>query len=108
MMARAANLIDAELARRAAELRERIARIEVERSDPVSPDAAEQAVEREPDEVLDGLETTLVAELRETEGALERLATGTYGVCAACGEPIDPARLRALPTARRCMACEAE
>lgn len=107
MMARPVDSIDAELERRAAELRERIARIEIERSDAASPDADEQAVEREPDEVLDGLETRFVAELRETDDALERLATGTYGICATCGEPIDRDRLRALPTARRCMACEA-
>jgi DnaK suppressor protein len=103
-----ADRTSADLNRRAAELRERIARIEVERGEQASPDADEQAVEREPDEVLDGLETRLVAELRETEDALERLVVGTYGICATCGEPIGRDRLRALPTARRCMACEAE
>ena len=28
--------------------------------------------------------------------------------CAACGEPIAPARLRALPSARNCIACQRE
>lgn len=106
----AAAIIDAgaDLERRATELRARIASLEVERSKMASPDADEQALEREPDEVLDGLEARLVAELRETEDALDRLVAGTYGRCATCGEPIDRARLRALPTARRCMACESE
>jgi RNA polymerase-binding transcription factor DksA len=39
-------------------------------------------------------------ELREVQAALERLGAGTYGVCMKCGEPIDPQRLKALPTAR--------
>ena len=28
------------------------------------------------------------------------------GVCADCDEPIEPARLRALPMASRCVACQ--
>jgi len=38
-------------------------------------------------------------------GALRRLDGGTYGTCAVCGEPIDPARLRALPEAAECVDC---
>jgi len=51
----------------------------------------------------------LAASLRETlddvEHALEKLGTGTYGVCESCGEHIDPARLEAKPAARMCMDC---
>ncbi|CCF83095.1 TraR/DksA family transcriptional regulator [Nitrolancea hollandica] len=50
---------------------------------------------------------TLEAELAEIDTALERINRGTYGRCAECGQPIDPARLAALPTASRCLACEA-
>jgi DksA/TraR C4-type zinc finger protein len=32
---------------------------------------------------------------------------GTYGICAYCGEDIDPKRLEALPTATRCILCAA-
>lgn len=46
----------------------------------------------------------LGAELVEVDAALERIAAGTYGRCETCKAPIDPARLRALPTARRCAA----
>ena len=35
----------------------------------------------------------------------ERVADGTYGVCASCGDPIAPGRLEARPTARTCIAC---
>lgn len=39
-------------------------------------------------------------ELGEIEAALQRLQDGTYGICEVTGEPIAPARLRALPWAR--------
>ena len=38
--------------------------------------------------------------LAEVENALSKLASGTYGVCEACGRPIPIARLRVLPEAR--------
>ncbi len=47
-------------------------------------------------------------ELREVQAALERIDAGTYGLCMKCGEPIDPQRLRALPTARYDLRHEAE
>ncbi|GAB3590300.1 hypothetical protein GCM10027446_04720 [Angustibacter peucedani] len=43
--------------------------------------------------------------LRDVEAALVRLADGDYGRCEVCGEPIDPERLVARPTARRCIRC---
>ncbi|MBM3189643.1 MAG: conjugal transfer protein TraR [Chloroflexi bacterium] len=44
--------------------------------------------------------------LFEVEDALRRMEQGTYGVCQHCGEQIDRARLRALPTASLCYACQ--
>jgi DnaK suppressor protein len=44
----------------------------------------------------------------EIQAALARLDDGIYGDCEVCGEPINPARLEVLPTARRCVACQAE
>ena len=44
--------------------------------------------------------------LAEIDAAEERLAAGTFGVCEACSRPIPLPRLRALPMARLCMACE--
>lgn len=43
------------------------------------------------------------AHLDEIDAATHRLAAGTYGTCAVCGEPIDPARLDARPTADTCI-----
>jgi DnaK suppressor protein len=45
-------------------------------------------------------------EAEEINAALERLAAGVYGICEACGQPIDVERLEALPSARRCAACQ--
>jgi len=47
-----------------------------------------------------------LAELREIALARERIAAGTYGQCLDCGEAIDPRRLKAQPTAIRCIACQ--
>ena len=45
--------------------------------------------------------------LKLVEKALEKMDKGTYGCCERCGEPIDPARLKALPYAELCMSCQA-
>jgi len=43
--------------------------------------------------------------IREIEAALERVASGTYGLCRGCGEKIAAPRLRVLPTATLCIDC---
>ncbi len=43
--------------------------------------------------------------LAEVEAALERVDSGTYGVCESCGESIPEARLRALAWTRYCLKC---
>ena len=45
-------------------------------------------------------------ELQEIEAALARIADGSYGVCADCGEEIGHARLHAYPAAQRCLPCQ--
>lgn len=45
-------------------------------------------------------------ELRRIQGALRRLNDGTYGLCVDCGKDISLARLRAEPTAVRCIQCQ--
>lgn len=42
--------------------------------------------------------------IEKIERALDRMDQGTYGRCAACGEPIEPERLDALPYAVHCLA----
>ena len=60
-------------------------------------DQGSETFEREKDlSILEGLE----ADLAEIEAALQRVDEGTYGVDEVTGEPIDPERLDAVPTAR--------
>ncbi|MBC7237548.1 MAG: TraR/DksA C4-type zinc finger protein [Chloroflexi bacterium] len=44
--------------------------------------------------------------LEQVEDALKRMDDGTYGICRRCGEQIDLARLKALPTASLCLRCQ--
>lgn len=44
--------------------------------------------------------------LIQIDDALRRLDAGTYGLCERCGQPIDAARLEALPYATLCMDCK--
>lgn len=71
----------------------------------LDPDFAEQAVERENDETLDALDARGREQLQAIEAALERLAAGSFGRCARCGEEIGLERLGAQPTATTCRAC---
>jgi len=60
-------------------------------------DQGSEMFEREKDlAILEGLE----GDLAEIEAALQRLDEGTYGIDEVTGDPIDPERLDALPTAR--------
>jgi RNA polymerase-binding transcription factor DksA len=47
-----------------------------------------------------------IEEIRDIESALQRLASGTYGICIRCQKSIDRERLDAYPTAKRCLPCQ--
>lgn len=49
----------------------------------------------------------LLRTLDEVNRALEKMDKGIYGLCDVCGQPIDPARLKASPHALLCMTCQA-
>jgi len=53
------------------------------------------------------LENRVREQLADVEHALHKFEEGTYGLCESCGQPIDPARLEALPQAKLCMSCKA-
>ncbi|MEX0604427.1 MAG: TraR/DksA family transcriptional regulator [Marinobacter sp.] len=71
----------------------------------LNPDFSEQAVERQNDEVVDGLENEVRAELVKVNRALERIEEGSGEECERCGAAINPARLKALPYATLCISC---
>jgi len=54
------------------------------------------------------LEKRIRDQLAEVEHALHKFDEGTYGLCDDCGQPIDPARLEALPQANLCVSCKAK
>jgi DnaK suppressor protein len=45
-------------------------------------------------------------ELDDVAEALRRLGSGAYGICESCGKAIPLLRLRAMPAARFCLACQ--
>ncbi len=47
-------------------------------------------------------------QMAAVEHALSKFDKGTYGLCDICGQPIDPARLEALPQASLCLSCKAK
>ena len=53
---------------------------------------------------LAGRQTQLIEEIDE---ALQRIEDGTYGQCFSCGKPLDEERLKAVPTAKYDVACQA-
>ncbi|MCP1336916.1 TraR/DksA family transcriptional regulator [Futiania mangrovi] len=87
------------------ELSARLTGIEHDLDEPGSADFEEQATEREGDEVLEDLGNAGLKEIRMIEAALDRVAKGTFGVCASCGDEIAPARLEAVPHAPLCSDC---
>lgn len=87
------------------ELHVRLNRIEKDLDTLKSDDSGERAIERENDEVLEEFGTTGLKELAAIDAALDRIAAGTFGICAKCGKPISPARLAAVPHAALCEAC---
>ena len=47
-----------------------------------------------------------IVEVRTIEATLKRLSSGDYGACVDCGADIPLERLRAYPTAERCISCQ--
>jgi RNA polymerase-binding transcription factor DksA len=64
-------------------------------------DTSQVTAERGETEALVG---ELRSSLREVEAAIERFEAGTYGHCERCSNPIEPARLEAMPATRYCIA----
>jgi RNA polymerase-binding transcription factor DksA len=96
-----------QLEARRTELTSRLSAIEHQLEKPVSERFEEQATEREDDEVLEDLGAAGVREVRMIEAALDRIASGSYGTCASCGDPIGEARLDVLPYTPVCADCAA-
>jgi len=89
------------------ELSERLERIKRDLAKAHSSDWAEQAQERENDEVLNQLSSEVELELRGVNTALDRIKSNQYGICVSCSAEIPVARLEIKPEAIRCIKCAA-
>ena len=70
-------------------------------ADPV--DMTQQAAERDVAVQLLDRESVLARRIR---AALDRIQDGSYGICLQCEEEIAPKRLKAMPWAELCIACQ--
>jgi len=59
------------------------------------------------DEITFAVADHRARQLVEVTQALEDINAGRYGTCRECGEPIAKARLKVMPFATRCVACQA-
>jgi DnaK suppressor protein len=66
-------------------------------------DTATVTYDREMDYTLEDNSEAVLAAI---EKALRKIDEGAYGTCERCGNPIDPARLEALPYAELCIECK--
>jgi len=90
---------------RIVELQKRIGAIHRDFAEGRDSDSAEQAGERENEEVLNALESEAKIEIQHLSNAITRMDNGNYGVCQACGEDISPKRLQVQPAAENCIQC---
>ena len=58
------------------------------------------------DEITADMLSRRARELKQIDQALAGIEAGRYGLCQECGEEIALARLKALPFATRCVACQ--
>lgn len=88
-------------------LLERHQRVEADlqrRGDPLVGDWSDRAIQLQNDEALQAIDDAARDELAAIDEVLQRLGRGLYGICKECGDPIEPARLRALH-AVTCASC---
>ena len=72
----------------------------------VSNHMADDANETSEQETMLTLQHSAERELDQVNMALSRIDAGTYGTCANCGKPINPARLEARPSSTLCINCQ--
>ena len=104
--------LEQRLAEREAELRTRVREAKEEAAERPSMQGpqVEDMVEEGEQRYRTGMEHVELLrdqeELTEIAATRERIATGRYGECVDCGQPISFERLQAQPTAQRCLICQ--
>jgi len=69
-------------------------------------DWIDQAWDENEIRLLDRLSDTYLRETERIAMALGRIVAGTYGLCRACHQPIEKARLDAFPATEFCIGCQ--
>ncbi len=103
------------LRERQAELQARLAWLDAESQD-IDEDSRPKYSNHPADEAMelldragrDAVARVLMDDMVQVERALERLASGAYGLCDDCHQAIPPKRLEARPTATLCVACQSK
>jgi DnaK suppressor protein len=67
---------------------------------------ADDANETFEQEAMLTIELNVRKHLDQVNSALDRIEAGTYGICANCGKPINPARLEARPSSLYDIDCQ--
>ena len=88
-----------------ADLEIRLAGVKKDITKTLSSDFAEQATERENDDVLEEIARETQLSIQQLKAALRRLEDDSYGSCAKCGERISEGRLDAIPETTLCVNC---
>ena len=97
--------LKAELEQRRASMQARLNSIKKDVTQEHSGDSAEQAQERENDEVVDAIGNETRQSLHAIQVALDKIDDGTHGECEKCGGDIGEGRLKAIPAATCCVKC---
>ena len=105
MDAMAYEQLKTELETRLAAMQARLNSIKRDVTHEYSGDSAEQAQERENDEVVDAIGNETRQSVHDIQVALDKIAEGTYGECEKCGGDIGEGRLQAIPEAALCVSC---
>jgi DnaK suppressor protein len=99
------DLRKAALTSKLVEMEKRLAALTRDITKTLSSDFAEQATERENDDVLEEIAKETKLSIAHLKAALQRIDDENYGRCGSCGEDIAEARLDALPESTMCVGC---
>ncbi len=101
------STIKKDLLTRKFEIEKELARLSQEKvSDDQLQDPTDQAMASTMEEINISLQNNERSEYQMILKALEMIDKGTYGICTECGQPIAEKRLKMIPNATRCLACQ--
>jgi len=93
------------LTQKLSDLEGRLASVTRDITKTLSSDFAEQATERENDDVLEEIARETQISIHKLRAALRHLEEDNYGICVSCGKDISPQRLAVIPETTQCVNC---